>query len=249
MDGAIAPDRDRAVLTALVVDDSTGARRRVATMLQLGGWQVHQAIGTEAALRVAAAVDLDLVVTDIAMRGGNGAALLHRLRNEGCRARSIVVATRPTELARAQATAAGAMACLAKPVDPRLFLDLMHGLSGRPHPAAPVVGQETRTSAIHVDAERLDRVQEMYLSALPRHLSAIAASAQEGDTAAVAATAWSLAGISAEAGHAEVAWVSQSIAADAGRGVLSHARLMQLVALSAMTDRGRPAATGQATSR
>jgi len=40
------------VLTALVVDDSTGARRRVGTMLHLGGWRVHQAVGTEAALRV-----------------------------------------------------------------------------------------------------------------------------------------------------------------------------------------------------
>jgi CheY-like chemotaxis protein len=236
------------VLTALVVDDSTAARRRVGTMLQLGGWQVHQAIGTEAALRVAAAVDLDLVVTDIAMRGGNGAALLHRLRNEGCRARSIVVATRPTELVRAQATAAGAMACLAKPVDPRLFLDLMHGLSGRPVTPARVVRQDA-APAIHVDAERMDRVQEMYVSALPHRLSAIAASAQEGDAAAVAATAWALAGISAEAGHAEVAWVSQSIAADAGRGVLSHARLMQLVALSARTGQSRTALTGQATSR
>jgi CheY-like chemotaxis protein len=236
------------VLTALVVDDSTSARRRVGTMLQLGGWQVHQAIGTEAALRVADDVDLDLVVTDIAMRGGNGAALLHRLRNEGCRARSIVVATRPTELVRAQATAAGAMACLAKPVDPRLFLDLMHGLSGRPATPAPAVRQDA-APAIHVAAERLDRVQEMYVSALPHHLSAIAASAQEGDAASVAATAQVLAGVSTEAGHAEVAWVCRSIAADAARGVLSHARLMQLVALSARTDRGRPALTGQATSR
>jgi CheY-like chemotaxis protein len=203
-------NRTPGVLTALVVDDSSGARRRVGTMLQLGGWQVHQAIGTEAALRVADAVDLDLVVTDIAMRGGNGAALLHRLRNEGCRARSIVVASRPTELVGAQARAAGAMACLAKPVDPRLFLDLMHDLSGGRAAAGPVVRQEAAPSAIHVHAERLDRAQ---------------------------------------AGHAEVAWVSQGITTDAGRGVLSHARLMQLVALSAMTDRGRPAPTGQATSR
>ena len=236
------------MLTALVVDDSTSARRRVGTMLQLGGWQVHQAIGTEAALRVADDVDLDLVVTDIAMRGGNGAALLYRLRNEGCRARSIVVATKPTELVRAQATAAGAMACLAKPVDPRLFLDLMHGLSGRPATPAPAVRQDA-APAIHVAAERLDRVQEMYVSALPHHLSAIAASAQEGDAASVAATAQVLAGASTEAGHAEVAWICRSIAADAARGVLSHARLMQLVAVSAMTDRSRSAVTGQATSR
>ena len=167
------------MLTALVVDDSTGARRRVGTMLHLGGWQVHQAVGTEAALRVAAEVDLDLVVTDIDMRGGNGAALLHRLRNEGCPARSIVVAARPTELVRAQAAAAGAFACLAKPVDPRLFLDLMYGLCGRPVPVRPAA-HGPATTAVQVEAERLDRVQHMYAGAPERHREP-AVSGRQGD--------------------------------------------------------------------
>jgi CheY-like chemotaxis protein len=234
------------VLTALVVDDSTGARRRVGTMLHLGGWRVHQAVGTEAALRVADAVDLDLVVTDIEMRGGNGAALLHRLRNEGCRARSIVVAARPTEFVRAQAAAAGAFACLAKPVDPRLFLDLMHGLAGRPVPPRPA---DPSTPAIQVEAERLDRVKEKYASSLPARLAAIVADAQDGDAAAVAAGAQELADASDQVGRAEVAWVARCIASDALRGVVSHTRLMQLVALSAASDRGQAALEGQATPR
>jgi CheY-like chemotaxis protein len=231
------------VLTALIVDDSTGARRRVGTMLHLGGWRVHQAVGTEAALRVAAAVDLDLVVTDIAMRGGNGAALLHRLRNEGCRARSIVVAAQPTELVRAQAAAAGAFACLAKPVDPRLFLDLMYGLAGKPVPARGATG----VPAIQVEAERLDRVRQEYASLLPYRLSAIVASAQDGDAPAVATGAEALAEASDQVGRAEVAWVCRSIALDARRGVLSHTRLMQLVALSSASDRGQAALEAQET--
>ena len=236
------------MLTALVVDDSAGARRRVGTMLHLGGWRVHQAIGTEAALRVADDVDLDLVVTDIEMRGGHGAALLHRLRNEGCRARSIVVATRPTELVRAQAEAAGAFACLAKPVDPRLFLDLMYGLSGRPVPPRPAA-QDSAAPAIHVEAERLDRVQQRYASTLPGRLTAITVDAQDGDAAAVAAGAQALADASDEVGRAEVAWVCRSIATDARRGVVSHSRLMQLVALSAASDRGQAALQAQAATR
>jgi CheY-like chemotaxis protein len=235
------------VLSALVVDDSAAARRRVGTMLHLGGWRVHQAIGTEAALSVADDVDLDLVVTDIEMRGGHGAALLHRLRNEGCQARSIVVAARPTELIRAQAAAAGAFACLAKPVDPRLFLDLMYGLSGQP---VPVRSSDSSAPAIQVEAQRLDRVKEMYVSSLPGRLSAIVADAQDGDAAAVATGAQVLADASEQVGRAEVAWVCRGIATDARRGVVSHARLLQLVALSAASDRGQAALDAQAaTSR
>jgi CheY-like chemotaxis protein len=230
------------VLTALVVDDSSAARKRMATLLRLAGWEVHQAVGAEAALSVAARVRPDLVVTDMIMRGGNGAALLHRLRNEGCRARTVVVATNLTEQVREYAAAAGAMACLAKPVDPRELLDVMHTLTGNAVRPAP----RTAPQPIRIDAERLDHVRERYASDLPLHLSAIAASAQDGDATAVAAGARMLADASEQVGRDEVAWVCRGIAGDAHRGVVSHFRLMQLVALSAASDRGT-AALGQAT--
>jgi CheY-like chemotaxis protein len=151
------------VLTALVVDDSAGARRRVATLLKLGGWQVHEAVGTEAALRRAQEIDVDLVVTDMVMRGGNGAALLHRLRNEGCRARSVVVAAELTDHVRALAAAAGALACLAKPVDPREFLDVMQIFragAARRVPAAPVQPAPVQPAPLRIAADRLDRMPE-----------------------------------------------------------------------------------------
>jgi CheY-like chemotaxis protein len=233
------------VLTALVVDDSAAARQRVATLLELGGWQVHQVTGTESALRLAALLDLNLVVTDIAMRGGHGAALLHRLRNEGCRARSVVVAQRPTERIRAEAAGAGAVACLAKPVDPRLFVDLMHGLAGTPVARRPVQAP----AALHVDAHRVDRPRDDYTGTVPGRLAAIAASAQAGDATSVAAEAEELAEVSEQAGHPEIAWISRGIASDARRGVLSHARLMQLVALTAGAERIRRPPAGQATRR
>ena len=229
------------MLTALVVDDSAAARKRVATLLRLGGWDVHQAVGTEAALDLAADVQPDLVLTDFVLRGGNGAALLHRLRNEGCRARSVVVATHLTAQVYDYAAAAGAMACLAKPVDPRELLDVMHALTGNPvvrraQPAAP--------APIRIEAERLDQVKKRYVTDLPLHLSAIAASAQEGDSAAVASAAQTLAGVSSQVGQAEVAWICSTIAAEANRGVLAHARLMQLVALSASAHGGRRSLAG-----
>ena len=85
-----------ASLVALVVDDSFAARHRVATLLRLGGWQVHQAVGTEGALRVAAEVRPDLVVTDMPMRNGHGATLLRKLREQGSTAHFLVVTKRRT---------------------------------------------------------------------------------------------------------------------------------------------------------
>ena len=148
------------MLTALVVDDSAAARRRVATLLKLGGWQVHEVVGTEAALRLADKTDPDLVVTDMVLRGGSGAALLHRLRNEGCRARSVVVAAELSDHVRAFAAAAGALACLAKPIDPREFLDVMRTFARgtvRPAPAPPV-----QPAPLRIAADRLDRIRDMY---------------------------------------------------------------------------------------
>jgi CheY-like chemotaxis protein len=104
------------VLTALVVDDSYAARARITTLLHLGGWRVHQAVGTEDALRVAALVEPDLVVTDMVMRQGHGATLMRRLREQGSTARFLVMAARRTHQTRALAASAGALACLAKPV-------------------------------------------------------------------------------------------------------------------------------------
>ena len=146
--------------TALVVDDSPGARRRVGTLLGLAGWQVHQVTGTESALRVADRNELDLVVTDMVLRGGNGAALLHRLRNEGCRVRSLVVAAHLTDVVREQAASAGAVACLAKPVDPREFLDVLHALTSSPVPRARA--QAAAHAPLRVGAERLDHLQQTY---------------------------------------------------------------------------------------
>jgi CheY-like chemotaxis protein len=144
------------VLSAIVVDASAAARERVATLLKLGGWEVHHAVGTEAALRLAGYVNPGLVVTDFVMRGGNGAALLHRLRNEGCTARSVVVAAHLDDQVREHAAAAGALACLAKPVDPREFLDVLHVVCGAPlRPAQPA---PARPDPLQVEAQRLDRL-------------------------------------------------------------------------------------------
>jgi CheY-like chemotaxis protein len=237
------PAGSPSVPTALVVDDSFAGRARIITLLHLGGWRVHQAVGTEEALRLAALIRPDLVVTEMAMRQGHGATLMRRLREQGSTARFLVVAARRTQQCRALASAAGALACLAKPVDPRLFLDVMRGL--QPTGAPP--SDRARPAAVPT-IESGPHAGEMFLSALPHRLSTIANRAQAGDAAGVAEAAEILAVAGDRLGHAEVAFLSNSIARDARRGTVSHGRLVALVELCARLDPG--ARTPQAaTSR
>jgi DNA-binding response OmpR family regulator len=222
------------VLTALVVDGQADARRRVAGLLRLGGWQVQEASGAEQALRLAAAADPDLVVTDIALPAQSGLTLLRRLRLSGSRARLVVVTAEPTDALRAEVAAAGALACLTKPVDARVLLDFLRSRTTGPA-AQDSLAEITDIDDLHdedLDAELMDRLQEMYESALPDRLSAIARSTTRGDTTAVASAAFTLAGTSGQLGHPEVAEVCQAIASDARRGVLAHGRLVQLQVLA-----------------
>lgn len=144
--------------TALVVDDSAGARRRIGTLLRLGGWRVHEAAGMAAALDQAATVHPDLVITDMTMRHGNGPLLLRALRQRGCAARFLAVSSELTEETWARATAADAIACLAKPVEPHDLIDVLLRL-----PAEHMAGERTtRTRALHIAAERLDLLEQMH---------------------------------------------------------------------------------------
>jgi CheY-like chemotaxis protein len=226
------------VLTALVVDDQADARRRVAGLLRLGGWQVREASGADDALRQAATEDPDLVVTDVEMPGQNGPTMLRRLRHNGSRARFVVVTSDPTPAVRAEAKAAGALATLGKPVGARILLDFLRsrttGLTAQDDSSAQPVEVVDRDD-LHdedLDAELMERLQDMYADALPARLAAIAAGTRAGDTVAVASAAHTLAGTSGQLGHPEVAEVCRSIAADARRGVLAHAQVVQLRALA-----------------
>jgi len=227
------------VPTALVVDDSFAARARVTTLLHLGGWRVHQAVGTEHALRIAALLEPDLVVTEMVMRNGHGATLMRRLREQGSAARFLVVAGRRTQQCRALASSAGALACLAKPLDPRL-VDVLRGLTAAV--AAPPVREEPAVPPVAETAE-------LFVTALHHRLSTIAASAQAGDVAGVAEAAEILAVASDRLGHAEVAFLSNSIARDARRGTVSHSRLVTPVEMCARLDPSGALAGQAATSR
>jgi CheY-like chemotaxis protein len=219
---------------ALVVDADAGARRRLADLLRVTGWSVAEAASATTAVRRVAAAVPDLVVTDGTVSGRPGAALLRRLRARGCAAQFLVVAAEPSDAVRTEAAEAGALATLAKPVDSRLVLDFLRSRTTGP-------AEQGRSSAIDevgdledadLDDELTDRLQEMYVSALPGRLAAIDEQARSGNAPGLASAATALAGTSGQLGHPAVAEVCRAIATDARRGVLAHARLSELQTLA-----------------
>jgi DNA-binding response OmpR family regulator len=215
---------------ALVVDADVASRRRLADLLRATGWTVAETGDAAYARRRAARFDPDLVVTDATVSGRPGADLLRRLRATGSTAHFLVVAADPTDAVRAEAADAGALATLAKPVDSRLLLDFLRsratGPAGQGRPSAITEADDLEDDDL--DADLAERLAEMYVSALPARLSAIAGEAREGNAPGLAGAATALAGTSGQLGHPAVAEVCRAIAADARRGVLAHARLVQL---------------------
>ena len=225
------------MLTALVVDDEPEGRWRVTDLLTLGGWDVVQAAGTQDALRQAGLLEPDLIVIDASTTRMQAPALFRRLRGIGSRARFLLVAADPSEVLRAEAAAAGALACLPKPVDPRLLLSFLRsrttGLAAQENDST--LADIREIDDLHdrdIDADLDERLQEIYVNTLPGRLTAIASGARSGDPVAVASAAFTLAGTSGQLGYREVASLCQAIARDARRGVVPHSRLVELQTLA-----------------
>ena len=214
-----------AVPTALVVGPDPAGRALVAGLLRVTGWDVREAAGTREALTSARRHDLDLVVTDLDAPAGEAPALLRRLRLVGCRAHLLAVTADAGPQARAAALEAGALACLPKPVGAGLLLDLL----GRRAPGPQAPGRvEPPTEVDDIDTELTDRLQRRYAAALPDRLTAIADGARTGDAVSLARHSATLAGTSAQLGHAEIAAVCRAIAREARRGVLAHGLVVEL---------------------
>ncbi|MGK5173155.1 response regulator [Geodermatophilus sp. CPCC 205761] len=223
------------MLSALVVDADPADRARIARLLMLTGWAVHEAAGSREALAMTRRLDLDLVVAGLDGPAGDGPALLRRLRMAGCRAHLLVVTDEATAEARRAALAAGALACLPRTTGAELLLDCLRRRVAPPA-VEPADGSSVAPGAElpgdDLDADVMDHLQELYTRALPDRLTAITDGARTGDTTAVAWASTTLAGTSAQLGHPEVAAVCRAIASDARRGILAHHLVAELHAVA-----------------
>lgn len=114
--------------TILLVDDDELLSTLVCNMLQNAGFQVHRANTGENALALAAKLETppDLAVLDIAMPGMSGLTLARLLDPIPC----MFISGRDDPDIVEQATKAGAMGFLVKPIDPvRLLPSIRAGLA------------------------------------------------------------------------------------------------------------------------
>jgi DNA-binding response OmpR family regulator len=107
-------------LRALVVDDDPPIRELLRTVLELDGWEVHEAEDGVQALALARAERPHGVVLDVMMPGKDGFDVLAELRQtEHGRAMAIIMLTaktRPSDILRG--TRLGADLYVTKPFDP-----------------------------------------------------------------------------------------------------------------------------------
>jgi signal transduction histidine kinase/CheY-like chemotaxis protein len=115
----------------LVVDDQQDSREMLAVMLQHRGATVLQSDSAEAALRLLATRQVDLVIADIAMPGVDGYELMRRLREAGVRTPAIAVTAyaRPEDFR--QALECGYISYLPKPVDAARLAEEVHDIVAR----------------------------------------------------------------------------------------------------------------------
>ena len=141
--GTVAPGllHDRKLL---VVDDEPDVRDVLSRVLELEGAVVLTAGSVREALERVDAERPDLVVSDIGMAGEDGYALVERVRGilnrEGRPVPVVAVTAYATAQDAERIRAAGFMAHLAKPVDPRTVVSTLVDALGRERvspPAAP----------------------------------------------------------------------------------------------------------------
>ncbi len=108
----------REVRTVLVIEDGTDVRNFASRVLDLEGYRVLQAENDYEGLRLVRESQVDLIVLDLKLPGGDGWVLLEKLKNdlELSSVPVVVFTASAAALQRVRALAMGAADYLVKPV-------------------------------------------------------------------------------------------------------------------------------------
>ena len=106
----------------LVVDDDAGLRRTTSLILENEGYDISTAADGEEALKRAAELGPDLILTDVRMPGVDGLEFLDRFREAGGTARTIVMTAYGSQDLAVEAIRKGAYDYIDKPFSPEALL-------------------------------------------------------------------------------------------------------------------------------
>ncbi len=117
----------------LVVDDNVDSAHSLALLLQIGGFEVHQAHDGPAALQAAQSFHPEVVVLDIGLPGMDGYEVARRLRSEPTTRDAVLIAVTGygQKEARSRSFEAGFDQHLVKPVDYTMLQEVFASLAVR----------------------------------------------------------------------------------------------------------------------
>jgi CheY-like chemotaxis protein len=122
-------------VSVLVVDDENDARELLKTILEQSGAKVTAVASVAEAIAAYEAIQPDILISDIAMPGEDGYALIHRVKTLEDRQAKPMPAIALTAYAREedqdQALSAGFQMHFAKPVEPTSLVTALANLLGR----------------------------------------------------------------------------------------------------------------------
>jgi signal transduction histidine kinase len=156
----IMPQAHADVLRALVVDDNEELLVCYTRILTKAGYAVTSAINGVRALDALHAGQFNVLLSDIAMPGGmSGIELLERIRSEGTDIPVILATGNPGMDTAVKAVENGVLRYLAKPVDPRMLVQVV-GEAVHLHGLARIKRLALDNDALRILIEDLSRARE-----------------------------------------------------------------------------------------
>ncbi len=124
-----APELRNGKPTVLVVDDERTIADTLATIISRNGYHAFPAYDGDSALKVAKSHTPDILITDIVMPGMDGIELSSQIHNSipGCKI--VLFSGQANTLSQKHFANCGAFLLLAKPMNPRDFLDVLAELT------------------------------------------------------------------------------------------------------------------------
>ena len=124
--------QEKAVI--LIIDSDPLMLTGMAAVLHMQDYECHCAQSSEAAMKAADTLELDLIICDVKLKHESGLALCKRLRNNGAEDVPVLYvssAQQPDVIRRAHE--AGGAYYLRKPFDPAVLIDLVDKALWLPH--------------------------------------------------------------------------------------------------------------------